>query len=248
MDSSQNPGKNMPFIGHLKELRNRILASLACCGICAAIAYVFSDRIIELFTRQFENIASAIESSLVVTTIAEGFVARIKIAALAGFIFSLPVHVLNLLGFVFPGLERKHRLFILAFTGASAVLIIAGSYLAYFHILPLAIQFLANPNFVPSGVGYLLSYQANIFYILSFILWALVALQLPLVLEILLILNVLKRKTVFNASRYIIVAIFVLSAVLTPPDFISQLGVAFPLIAMYFLVILVAKVFRFGEQ
>jgi sec-independent protein translocase protein TatC len=129
----------------------------------------------------------------------------------------------------------------------SFILIVLGSYLAYFKIVPLAINFLTNPYFVPQNVGFLLNYQTNIFYVLSFILWAVLALQTPLLMEILLVLNVLQRKQVLRASRYIIVGIFILAAIITPPDFISQLGVALPLLFFYFLALLIAKIFKFGE-
>ncbi len=78
---------------------------------------------------------------------------------------------------------------------------------------------------------------------------SLFALQTPMVLEVLLMMGVLKRKKVFRATRYIIVVIFVFAAIVTPsPDFISQLGIALPLVILYFLAILVAKIFRFGEE
>lgn len=237
----------MPFMGHIRELRNKILGSLVAYLLCTLGAFIFSDKIIGLFTSQFTAVSSSVESTLVVTTIVEGFVAQIKIAALSGLIFSLPAHIFNFLSFIFPGLEKRQRRIILVFLCASLSLIVVGAYFAYFKLIPLAIHFLTNPYFVPKGVGYLLSYQSNVFYIFSFILWSLAALQLPLILEVLLIMNILKRKSVFKASRYIIIFIFILSAVITPPDFISQLGIALPLIFLYFLVILIAKIFKFGE-
>ena len=237
----------MPLLGHIRELRNKILWSLGAYIVCFIFAFIFSDKIIGLFTRQFGDVSSVVDHKLVVTTIVEGFTSQIKISAIAGLIFSLPVHVFNLLSFLFPGLERKQKRIILVFLCASFFLIIVGAYMAYFKIIPLVINFLTNPYFIPKGVGYLLNYQSNIFYIFSFILWCLIALQLPLVLEILLIMNVVDRKSVFKASRYIIVAIFVLSAIITPPDFISQLGIAVPLIFLFFLVLLIAKIFKFGE-
>ncbi len=247
MSAAKNPGKMMPFMGHVRELRNKILSSLVLYIVCTVVAFVFSDRIITLFTRQFTDVSSSVDSTLVVTTIVEGFVAQIKISALAGLILSTPVHLFNILSFIFPGLQRRQRRIILVFLCASLCLIVLGAYIAYFQVVPLAIRFLTNPHFVPAGVGYLLNYQSNIFYVFSFILWSLAALQLPLVLEMLLIMNILKRKNVFKASRYIIVFIFVLAAVITPPDFISQLGIALPLIVLYFLVLLIAKIFKFGE-
>jgi len=244
----KNPGKVMPLIDHIRELRNIILVSMGAFILCMIAAFVFSDKIIGLFTRQFNTVSSAVESKLVVTTIIEGFSSQIKIAVYAGLILSSPVHIFNILRFIFPGMEKRQRRAILGFLAASLVLITLGAYLAYFRIVPLAISFLTNPYFIPKNVGYLLNYQTNIFYVFSFILWSIIALQMPLVMEILLMMNILKRKTVFKASRFIIVGIFLLSAIITPPDFVSQLGVALPLTFLYFLAILIAKIFKFGED
>jgi sec-independent protein translocase protein TatC len=243
-----NPEKVMPLIEHIRELRSRILVSMLAFLACAGVAFAFSDRIISIFTRQFAAVSSAVESKLVVTTIVEGFTAQLKVAVYAGFLLSSPIHLFNILRFVFPALDRRRRRMILWILFASLLLIVFGAYLAYFKVVPLAIGFLTNPYFVPEGVGYLLNYQTNIFYVFSFILWSVLALQLPLVMEILLMMNVLKRKAVFRASRYVIVAIFILAAVITPPDFISQLGVAVPLTVFYFAGLLIAKIFKFGEE
>lgn len=244
----RNPEKMMTVLGHISELRNGILVSIFSFAAASVVGFVFSDRIIELFTRQFSTVQSAIPKQMVVSTIVEGFVTQLRLALTSGLILSFPIHIFNILKFVFPGLSRKRRWIILVFLFASLALIVAGAYFAYFKVVPLAIAFLTNPVFVPDGVGLLLNYQANIFYVLSFILWSLVALQLPVVLEILLVFNVLSRKKVFRASRFVIVGIFVIAAIVTPPDFVSQLGIALPLILLYFLAILIAKIFRFGEK
>lgn len=244
----KNPDKVMPLLDHIRELRNLILISMVGFLAGAVLSFVISDKIVSLFTRQFVSVTSAVESKLVVTTIIEGFSAQVKVAAYAGLIISLPLHIFNILRYIFPILTKRQRRTILLFLLASLSLIAFGAYLAYFRIVPLAIGFLTNPYFVPKGVGYLLNYQTNIFYVFSFILWSVIALQLPLVMELLLMMGILKRKAVFKASRYVIVAIFVLAAIITPPDFISQLGVAVPLTVLYFLALLIAKIFKFGES
>lgn len=238
----------MPLIEHIRELRGMVLVSLVAFVVCCVAAFAFSDRIIWLFTRQFETVGSVVEKKLVVTTIIEGFAAQIKISVIAGLILSLPVHVISLTRFVFPGLTARQRRIMAAFIACSFGLILVGAYIAYFRVVPLAIAFLTNPHFVPEGVGYLLSYQANIFYVFSFILWSVAALQAPLVMELLLVFKVLKRRQVWKASRFILVGIFVVSAVITPPDFISQLGVALPLVFFFYLALLIAKIFGFGAD
>jgi sec-independent protein translocase protein TatC len=248
MRSKDNPEKVMTVMEHIAELRNGILISLLAFLVLSIVAFIFSNDIIQIFTKPFAGVASSVDKKLVVTNIIEGFSTQVQVAVISGLILSLPVHIFNLLKFVFPGIEPKHKRIILVFLIASLILIVIGAYIAYFKVVPLAIGFLTSTTFIPKGVGYLLNYRQNIFYVFSFILWSLAALQTPLILELLLMFNVLNRKQVFHASRYIIVGIFVVAAIITPPDFISQLGVALPLTLLFFIALLVAKIFKFGES
>lgn len=239
--------KEMSILEHIRELRTILLTSLIAFVIASFIAFGFANQIISLFIRPFYSVESLLDTTLVVSSIVEGFVAQLKIAVIGGFILSLPVHILGILRFVFPGLTGREKRIVMSFLIFSLVLIVVGAYLVYFKLVPLAISFLTNPFFVPSTVGFLLNYQTNVFYLLTFILWAVLALQLPLVMEILLAMNILKRRQVWKATRFIIVGFFILAALITPPDVISQIGVAVPLIIFHFLALLIAKIFRFGE-
>lgn len=247
MRAEKNPEKVMTVMEHIAELRKGILISLAAFLVLSVLSFIFSNAIIGIFTRPFGGVQSSVDKKLVVTNIVEGFSTQMQVSVLSGFILSLPVHIFNLLKFIFPGMEKRHKRVILVLLVASLVLIVVGAYIAYFQVVPLAIRFLTSAPFVPEGVGYLLNYKQNIFYVFSFILWSLAALQTPLILEVLLMFNIVNRKQVFHASRFVIVGIFVLAAIITPPDFISQLGVALPLTVLYFLALLLAKIFKFGE-
>lgn len=244
----QNPTKEMTVLDHITELRNRFLVSLLSFVVCAIVALVFYEKLISLFIVQFDSIESGLGTTLFTHSIAEGFLVQLKTAAIFGLIFSLPVHVINIVQFVFPGIDQKYHKTIVAGLLISFFLAAFGAYLAYFRIIPFSIRFLTNPVFIPNRVGLLLNYQQSISYVLSFLLWAIITFQAPLVLEILLALNVLKRKDVFKASRFVIVGIVVLAAVITPSvDPVSQLAIAAPLVGLYFLAILVAKIFKWGE-
>jgi sec-independent protein translocase protein TatC len=248
MKARKDTKKTMTVIEHIRELRTTVIISLISYAASCVVCFIFSETIIGIFTSQFSAVGSEVEKAMVVSTIAEGFLAQLKMTVIAGLILSLPVHIFGIVKFVFPGLLPRERRIVMTFLICSLILIILGAYFAYFKLVPLVVRFLTNPRFVPESVGFLLNFQTNVFYILSFILWAVLALQAPLLMEILLFLNVLKRRQVLRASRYIIVGIFVLAAVITPPDFISQLGVALPLIAFYFLALLIAKIFKCGED
>ncbi|MCL2833810.1 MAG: twin-arginine translocase subunit TatC [Treponema sp.] len=240
--------KEMPILGHIRELRNIILTSAFALAIACLVSYFFANQIIEIFTKPFMGIDSLVDKSLVVSSVAEGFVAQLRITVIAGMIISMPVHIFGIVRFIFPGLTTREKRIVLSFLICSLILIVVGAYFVYFWLIPLAINFLTRPYFVPESVGFLLNYESNVFYILTFIFWAVVALQAPLIMEILMVLKILKRRQVWKATRFIIVAIFILAAIVTPPDIASQIGVATPLIVFYFLAILVAKIFKFGED
>ena len=108
-------------------------------------------------------------------------------------------------------------------------------------------SFLTGNGFVPGDVGILLNFGRNVFYILQFLLVTLLLFQVPIVIEILLAIGVVGRKTLWKSSRYIIIGSFILSAILTPPDIISQVGLALPLVVLYFGALSIAGIFRIGR-
>jgi len=245
----KNPEKAMTILDHLGELRNRFIVSLLTFLGAAVIALVFYDTIIDLFTSQFESIQSGLGATLFSSSIAEGFLVQLKTAAISGLILSLPVHLVNIMGFIFPGINKKYRRIIVIGLVISFFLAAFGAYLAYFRIVPFSIRFLTNSIFIPKNVGILLNYQQSISYVLSFLLWAIITFQIPLILEILLALRLLKRKAVFRSSRFVVVGIVVLSAVVTPSvDPVSQLSIALPLVILFYAALLVAKLFKWGED
>lgn len=166
----------------------------------------------------------------------------------AGFAATLPFHLYNAAAFIFPGLRARERRIVVWSLAASGALIAAGFYFGYYRLVPAMIEVLTGPSFLPGRVDFLLGFEKNIFLVIGFILAVLVVFQLPLLLLVLLALGVLSRRSVLKASRYVIIGIFLLAAIVTPsPDMISQLMLAIPLIALHFLAILVAKALRLGE-
>jgi sec-independent protein translocase protein TatC len=239
----------MTFFEHLQELRIRIIVSAAAILAGSILAFSLFDSIVALLLEPLQRLDSAASGKqLFVHTLFEGFLTKIKISILTGIILSFPVHLYNFIRFIFPGLKRKERRFLVIGLLVSFVLIIFSFYYSYYRIIPLSVRFLTSSHFIPVDVGMLLNYNRNIFYILQFIFITLVVFQTPIILEILLIMNVVQRRTLLLISRYVIVGIFVLSAIITPPDFISQISLTVPLVGLYFLTILIAWIFKFGEE
>ena len=245
-----DPSAQMPLLEHLRELRRRVIVSLIAVACVSAAAYIFFDPIVAFLFQPFRRVGalSARDEILFVNSLFEGFVVRVRVSVLAGVVLSLPVHVYNIVRFILPGLRKRERRILMASLAVSFCLVVASFYYGYFKVIPISLQFLSSSGFIPARVGILLNYGKNIFVIFQFLLVTVIVFQLPLVLEVLLIVKVLSLKGLLKASRYVTVGIFVLAAVVTPPDFVSQLALALPLVALYFLTILVAKLFNFGRR
>ena len=236
------------FLDHFRELRRRLIVCLAAAGAGAVLAFVFYQPLVAFLYSPFEAVqARSGENLLFVHTIFEGFVVKVKVALLAGLVLSFPVLLYNALRFIFPGLKRRERKVVSIALAASFLLIGASFYYSYYQVIPFSIAFLTGSGFIPPQTGVLLNFGKNIFIIFQLLLVSIVVFQVPVALEVLLVMDVLSRRALLKASRYVVVGIFVLAAVVTPPDFVSQLSVALPLVVLFFLTILIAKIGRFGE-
>lgn len=247
MEKDIGTEKYMNIFEHLRELRKRVIISSIAFIVFVIIAFAMHNHIANLFIKFYSSIPSSGENKLFVNSIVEGMTTKIKVSLIAGLIFSLPLHLYNIVAFVFPALEKKEKRYLIIALISSFILVILSTYLSYFKILPISIKFLTKGGFIPNDVGLLLNYNKNLFYALYFVFCSIIAFQSPIIFVLLMAFNILKRKTAIKVSRYIVVAIFIISAIVTPPDVVSQLGLALPLVVLYFLAILVAKIFKFGE-
>jgi sec-independent protein translocase protein TatC len=244
-----NASAQMPLLSHLQELRRCLIISAVALAAGFGIAISLYNLIMDFLFEPLLQLTKGTNGEILyINTLAEGFLVRLKISALAGFIISLPVHLFNILYFVFPGLVKREKQIIITTLICSFLFVAGGFFYSYYSIIPVSVVFLTGKGFIPDNTGMLLSFGGNIFYILQFILMTLVVFQLPVLLEILLVLNVLNRKTLFKLGRYMVVLFFLISAMLTPPDFVTQIGLALPMTVLFYLTILVAKIFKFGEE
>ncbi|MCP4050421.1 MAG: preprotein translocase subunit TatC [bacterium] len=213
--------------------------------IFSSIAFFFFEGILEFLTKYFK-LSIAHQYKLYITSIYEGFLTKIKLSVLTGIVFSIPVYIFNLVRFIYPGLLYKEKKVLAVSLLASFLLAATGFYIAYYYILPISIVFLTGSDFIPEQVGLILHYHNNLLYILQFLFYTVILFQFPVLLEVLLYLNLLKRKSLLKATKYVVVCIFIVSAVVTPPDVISQAGLAIPLILIYILSIFFARIMNWG--
>lgn len=244
----------MPFLEHAAELRQRLLISLLAVLLAAIACYLFYEPVLAVLLRPLESLPDAApvapeaDAYLFINTIFEGFLVRVKVALIAGAVLSLPVHLYHLVRFIFPGLTGRERRAVTATLAASFVLLLAGFLYSYYSVIPLSVRFLVSGGFIPPGVGLLLNFQRNVFFVFQFLLVFLLVFQIPILLVVLMMTGAVTRRALLRASRYAVVLIFALSAVVTPPDVVSQVSLAVPMVGMFFLSILVAKLLGFGAE
>lgn len=238
-----------PFtlIDHIRELRRRVIWSAVAILIGTMACYWFYDRIVVGLMRPFHVVQSGV-TMLYINSLFEGFATKIRFSVIAGVMITIPIHLYHLIRFILPGLSRKEQKVLGWALFSSAILSAISLYMGYFYFIPSAIRVLIGSDFIPKGVGLLLNFNQNVFYVVNFLLYGMLTFQLPIVLEILLYLNVLSRRTLWRHSRFVIVIIFIIAAIVTPtPDLINQLFVAVPLLFFYFMTLLIAYIFKFGE-
>ncbi len=238
----------MPLLEHLKELRLRIFVSLF--GIIAgsAVCFSFYDSFFSFLFQPFAVLEETMGERLFINFIYEGFLIKFKLSLIAGAVVSSPIHLFNILAFLFPGLKGKERWILGVCLVAAVLLSFLGFFYGYLYIIPISINFLTGSGFIPEGVGMILSFDKNIFYILRFLLGGILVFQLPIILEVLLIMNLVSRKQLLKVSRFVILGTFLLAALFTPPDFVSQIAIAVPLLVLFFLALLIAYIFNFGKE
>jgi sec-independent protein translocase protein TatC len=249
-ENEDREGATMTFMDHVRELRRRLIGSLTAIFIMAVAAFVFYQPIISILFAPFAALTQSHgDHVLYANSLFEGFVIKLQISFISGVILTLPVHLYNIIRFIFPALRANEKKIIVVSLASSFFLVVLAIYYGYFQIIPVSISFLTSNDFIPKNVGLLLNFESNIFFILQFLLVAVAIFQTPILLELLMIMKIVKRKALLRSSRFVIVGIFIVSAAVTPGDIvITQLVMALPMILLYFLTILVAKIFKFGED
>ena len=187
-------------------------------------------------------------SQFIVTTLFEGFSLRIKLSLMLALAILTPFMViLGVTSFIKRLTTHVRRLVYLGVT-CSFLLGIGAFYLTYYRLIPLSVKVLTAKAFIPDSVRLMLNFNQTMGYVVLFLLVSIVVFQFPIVLMVLLHLNVLKRAALVRSWRFVIVAIVIVSAVVTPtPDVMNQSAIAVPMIVLYGLTVLVAKLFHLGE-
>lgn len=238
----------MPLMDHLKELRQRVLWSVGAFILAFAVCYYFSQQIYAFLAQPLADILSRQsggERRMIFTALYEAFFTYLKVAFFGAVFFSFPIWATQLWLFVAPGLYRSEKRAIAPFLVASPFLFLLGAALAYYFIFPLAWQFFISFETPPGSGGIPVQLEAKVGEYLSLVMHMIlafgIAFQLPVLLTLLVKVGILNVESLRKGRRYAIVGMFVVAAVITPPDIISQIGLAVPLILLYEISIFAAR-------
>ena len=226
-----------PLIEHLIELRQRLMKSVIAIAIFFVICFIFADKIFNILIIPYQWGAGTTDVRFIYTALEEYFFTQLKIALFGSLFISFPVIATQLYGFVAPGLYKNERRDFLPFLVATPVLFLIGSCLVYFLIMPLATQFFLSQQQVGGdGQATIENLQAVSTYlglIMTLIFAFGLVFQLPVAITLLARVGLTNSDWLRDKRKYAILLTFVAAAVLTPPDPISQIGLAVPTLLLY---------------
>ena len=228
--------QGLSFLDHLEELRWRLLKGIAAIALFAVPCGIFWERLFSLVMLHPLRFADP-RPRLIITSPVEGFMLSVKIAIAGGVILAAPVLFYQLWRFVAPGLYKHEKAVIIPTVAASTLSFLAGIAFCYL-LIPYVIRFLAS--FAGANIDALYRTNEYLSFIIRLTLAFGIVFELPVISYVLTRLGIITAASLVGIFKYALVAIFVLSALLTPPDILSQLMLALPLLALYGISILVS--------
>ena len=235
----------MKYIDHLKELRKRILLSFFILIISFCFFIYNASFVGEILTKPlFDLFDDSDKKRMIFTALPEVFVSNLKIALFASFLTSFPFLMSQIVLFIYPALYKKEKKIIVPTFLLIPILFICGVCFAYFFLIPIIWNFFISfENFLQGSIPVVLESKYSEYMKLTmYLLFASgLSFEFPVLLFILSKLGVVSYETLKKKRKYFFIGIVIFSAILTPPDVISQIGIAIPLIIFYEFSLLLIK-------
>ncbi len=224
--------REMTLIEHLTELRTRLIRSLLAIALGFIITYSFSLKIFEVLKKPVGN--------LVFLSPTEAFFTRLKVSFFAGFLLALPYILWETWGFVSIALKKHERKYTILFVVFALIFFILGGSFGFFVILPLGLRFLLGYGL--PGVSPMLSVGKYTSFVIAVILVFGTVFEMPLFFLFLAKLGVVTPRFMSKNRPYIVLIIFILAALLTPPDVVTQVLLALPMLVLYEISLILVKI------
>ena len=231
----------LPITDHLAELRTRIIRILLAWVVGGVVAWNFSEQIFGLLVEPAVAALGGDERALQAIAPTEIFFTYLKCAVLAGFVFALPVIFWQIWAFVSPGLYTSEKKTLVPFVLVSCALFVGGATFGYTQVFPLMFNFFTSfdSEFVKSAWT-----MREVFALTTRLFLAFgVAFELPVVVFFLSLAGLVDAPTLFRGTPYAVLGVFVSAAILTPPDWVSQIFLGIPMVVLYLVGVGVAYLF-----
>jgi len=236
------------FIGHLTELRSRLVKSIIYLFIFFIICYFFAEDIYSFLVQPYADAVKddEVNRRLIFTALHETFITYLKVAFFTAMFVSSPIILTQIWKFIAPGLYKNEKRALLPYLIATPTLFLLGGMLVYYLVMPLAIKFFLTFETSAQVSGLPIQLEAKVNEYLSLIMRLIfafgISFQLPVLLSLLARVGFIDSEYLKKRRKYVIVIIFIAAAILTPPDPITQIGLGIPLLILYELSILSVKI------
>jgi sec-independent protein translocase protein TatC len=241
MSQSRGEGEALAegtLISHLLELRDRLLRSVIAMAICFAPLAFFQNELFTLVAKPLIDKLPA-GTSLIATSVVSPFMAPLKLTLVLALFLAMPYILSQIWGFVAPGLYKHERRFALPLLVSSVLLFYGGIAFAYYIVFPLMFKFLAATT--PVGVKMMTDIANYLDFVLMLFLAFGIAFEMPVAVVLLVATGLVKLEVLTRNRGYVILGIFIVAALLTPPDAVSQSFMAVPMYLLYELGIVFAR-------
>jgi sec-independent protein translocase protein TatC len=228
------PEEKLPFTEHLEELRWRLIIIIISVAVWFGLCYAFSEDIIRF-------VQKPLNQKLIFTSPTEAFLVNIKVAFFVAIFLSIPVIIYELWEFISPGLLEKEKKYTLPFIISAVVCFVIGSSFSYYIVLPAVTRFILS--FAGNELKPMISVNNYISFVGRFMIGSGIIFEFPVVIFFLSKIGIATPEFLSQKRGYAILGIFILSAIITPPDIVTMFIMAIPLLVLYEISIIIARLF-----
>ncbi|MBU1170236.1 MAG: twin-arginine translocase subunit TatC [Proteobacteria bacterium] len=232
--------QKVPFTAHLEELRNRLVRSFIAIVIGASVAYAFKEKLFDILTRPLLAVMPA-DGKIIFTGLPEAFFTYLKVSLLAGVFLAAPVVLFEFWMFVVPGLYKKERRLLAPVIFLSTLFFVGGSLFGYFFVFPVGFKFFLG--FSSDTLQALPSMKEYLGFVSKLLIAFGVVFEMPIIITCMAALGLVSTAFLRKNRKYAVVIFFIVGAILTPPDVVTQILMALPLIVLYEFSIIGAMIF-----